>query len=169
LVRLQAHAAADKGVLSGARERVAKKTKALAECNADRSWPRATNLPICACAVPRRYHPRRGRCSIISPRRREFGGPIAVRHLRGPVSLTGGQSQASIFNDPGAWLQCARREKWSPNRLPRTGLSTSAAFRGPGRRWCLRQGLWLVAKEGLVPIRGQSPALASAQKIAGSV
>jgi hypothetical protein len=30
-------------------------------------------------------------------------------------------------------------------------------------------GLWLVAKEGLVPIRGQSPALASAQKIAGSV
>src|SRR5258708_2360065 len=32
---------------------------------------------------------------------------IALRHLRGPVSLTGGQSQASIFNDLGVWLQCA--------------------------------------------------------------
>jgi hypothetical protein len=38
---------------------------------------------------------------------REIGGPVALRHLRGPVSLTGGQSQASIFNDLGAWLQCA--------------------------------------------------------------
>jgi hypothetical protein len=55
------------------------------------------------------------------------------------------------------------------DRLRRTGLSTGAAFCGPGRRWRLRQGLWLVAKEGLVPIRGQSPALASAQKIAGSL
>src|SRR5260370_30966559 len=32
---------------------------------------------------------------------------IALRHLRGPVSLTGGQSQASIFNDQRAWLRCA--------------------------------------------------------------
>src|SRR5258708_24250133 len=32
---------------------------------------------------------------------------IALRHLRGPVSLTGGQSQASIFNDLSAWLRCA--------------------------------------------------------------
>src|SRR5258706_1243782 len=32
---------------------------------------------------------------------------IALRHLRGPVSLTGGQSQASIFNDLRAWLRCA--------------------------------------------------------------
>ena len=59
------------------------------------------------------------------------------------------------------------REKWSTNRLPRTGLSTRAAFYGPGRRWRLRQGLWLVAKEGLVPISGQFPTLGSAQKIAG--
>ena len=28
----------------------------------------------------------------------------ALRHLRGPVSLTGVQSQASIFNDLRAWL-----------------------------------------------------------------
>ena len=68
--------------------------------------PAPTNLPICACAVPRRYRPRRRRCSIISPRRREVGGPVVLRNLRGPVSLTGGQSQAS-FNDLGAWLQCA--------------------------------------------------------------
>jgi hypothetical protein len=40
LGRLQAHAAADKRVLSGARQRAAKKTKALAECKADRSWRR---------------------------------------------------------------------------------------------------------------------------------
>src|SRR6202163_3293326 len=32
---------------------------------------------------------------------------IALRHLRGPVSLTGGQRQASIFNDLRAWLRCA--------------------------------------------------------------
>jgi hypothetical protein len=36
-----------------------------------------------------------------------MGIDIALRYLRGPVSLTGGQSQASIFNDLGAWLQCA--------------------------------------------------------------
>src|SRR5258708_8829291 len=32
---------------------------------------------------------------------------IALRHLRGPVSLTGGQSRASIFNDLRARLRCA--------------------------------------------------------------
>src|SRR5215472_5440354 len=32
---------------------------------------------------------------------------MALRHLHGPVSLTGGQSQASIFNDLRAWLRCA--------------------------------------------------------------
>src|SRR6516225_7870364 len=32
---------------------------------------------------------------------------IALRHLRGAASLTGGQSQASIFNDLRAWLRCA--------------------------------------------------------------
>jgi len=42
---------------------------------------------------------------------KEFGGPVALRHLRGPVSLTGGQSQASIFNDLGAWLQRAKEEE----------------------------------------------------------
>ena len=31
--------------------------------------------------------------------------------------------------------------------------------------WRLRQGLWLVAKEGLVPIRGQSPTLAGAHQV----
>src|ERR1700693_5435317 len=31
----------------------------------------------------------------------------ALRHLRSPVSLTGGQSQASIFNDLREWLRCA--------------------------------------------------------------
>jgi hypothetical protein len=41
-----------------------------------------------------------------------------------------------------------------------------SVLRTGGRRW---QAYALVAKEGLVPIRGQSPALASAQKIAGSV
>jgi hypothetical protein len=44
---------------------------------------RVSNPPIqsiYACAVPRRYRPRRRRCSIISPRRLGIG-PVALQHL----------------------------------------------------------------------------------------
>jgi hypothetical protein len=93
----------------------------------------------------------------------------------GGAFIYAGQSKAVIaktkFQSLTIWERGSNapwREKWSTNRLPRTGLSTGAASCGPGRQWRLRQGLWLVAEEGLVPIRGQSPTLASAQKTAGS-
>ena len=99
-----------------------------------------------ACAVPRRYRPRRRRCSIISPRRREIGGPVALRHPLGPVSLTEGQSQASIFNDLGAWLQCAMEgemvdQQTAKDRLidRRSVLRTGAALAPAPRLMAGRQ------------------------------
>src|SRR5258708_19369138 len=64
---------------------------------------------------------------------------IALRHLRGPVSLTGGQSQASIFNDLRAWLRCAMEgqmvnQPTAEDRLidRRSVLRTAAALAAAG-------------------------------------
>src|SRR5258706_14397114 len=64
---------------------------------------------------------------------------IALRHLRGPVSLTGGQSQASIFNDLRAWLRCAMEgemvnQPTAEDRLidRRSVLRTGAALAAAG-------------------------------------
>jgi hypothetical protein len=72
------------------------------------------------------------------------GAIVALRHLRGPVSLTGGQSQASIFNDLGGWLQCAMEgemvnQPTAKDRLIdrrgvlRTGAALAPLFAGWGR------------------------------------
>jgi len=76
---------------------------------------------------------------------KEFGGPIALRHLRGPVSLTGGQSQASIFNDRG--LQCAAEEEMvsQPTAKEAYRPSQRSADRG-GAGACAKAYGWLPKK-----------------------